>query len=40
VAKEIWVCENKTVHPWSGNIRDYKKALAKKMGAEYYASSK
>lgn len=32
VAKEIWVCENKTVRPWSGNIRDYKKALAKRMG--------
>jgi ATP-binding cassette subfamily F protein 2 len=32
VAKEIWVCENRTVAPWRGNIRDYKKALAAKMG--------
>ncbi|GBF96634.1 flagellar associated protein [Raphidocelis subcapitata] len=35
VAKEIWVCENKTVAPWKGNIRDYKKMLAKRMGVEH-----
>jgi len=32
VAKEIWVCENKKVTPWKGGIREYKKALARKMG--------
>lgn len=31
VAKEIWVCEKKTVKPWTGNIREYKKSLARKM---------
>jgi len=31
VAKEIWVCENKTVTPWKGNIGDYKKELRRKM---------
>jgi len=33
VAKEIWVCEDKTVKKWDGNIHEYKKKLAKKMGA-------
>ena len=32
VAKEIWVCDNKTVTVWQGDIREYKRALAKKMG--------
>ncbi|GIL89573.1 hypothetical protein Vretimale_1869 [Volvox reticuliferus] len=32
VAKEIWVCEKKTVTVWKGDIRDYKALLAKKMG--------
>jgi len=32
VAKEIWVCENKTVRKYDGNIRAYKQMLAKKMG--------
>eukprot|EP00192_Tetraselmis_astigmatica_P008482 CAMPEP_0117676328 /NCGR_PEP_ID=MMETSP0804-20121206/16104_1 /TAXON_ID=1074897 /ORGANISM="Tetraselmis astigmatica, Strain CCMP880" /LENGTH=612 /DNA_ID=CAMNT_0005485439 /DNA_START=176 /DNA_END=2014 /DNA_ORIENTATION=- len=27
VAEEIWVCDNKTVTKWKGDIRDYKKAL-------------
>ena len=31
VADEIWVCENKGVTKYSGDIRSYKKALAKKM---------
>jgi len=31
VAKEIWVCENKTVTPWKGNIMGYKKVLRQKM---------
>lgn len=33
VAKEIWVCENKTVTKYDGTIHTYKKMLAKKMGA-------
>ena len=32
VAKEIWVCDNKTVTVWKGDIRAYKKSLAMKMG--------
>jgi ATP-binding cassette subfamily F protein 2 len=32
VAKEIWLCEDKTVKPWKGSIRDYKAHLAKRMG--------
>eukprot|EP01114_Cavostelium_apophysatum_P016093 TRINITY_DN451_c0_g1_i1.p1 TRINITY_DN451_c0_g1~~TRINITY_DN451_c0_g1_i1.p1 ORF type:complete len:595 (-),score=204.43 TRINITY_DN451_c0_g1_i1:44-1828(-) len=32
VAKEIWVCENKNVKPWKGDIMDYKKHLRAKMG--------
>mmetsp|Transcript_1494 Transcript_1494/g.3549 ORF Transcript_1494/g.3549 Transcript_1494/m.3549 type:complete len:614 (+) Transcript_1494:95-1936(+) len=27
VANEIWVCDNKTVQKWQGDIRDYKKHL-------------
>jgi ATP-binding cassette subfamily F protein 2 len=34
VAKEIWVCDHKTVSVWKGDIRDYKKQLAKKMGVD------
>mmetsp|Transcript_55956 Transcript_55956/g.144383 ORF Transcript_55956/g.144383 Transcript_55956/m.144383 type:complete len:598 (+) Transcript_55956:67-1860(+) len=33
VANEIWVCENKTVRRWDGNIHEYKNMLAHKMGA-------
>mmetsp|Transcript_54580 Transcript_54580/g.151425 ORF Transcript_54580/g.151425 Transcript_54580/m.151425 type:complete len:598 (-) Transcript_54580:67-1860(-) len=33
VAKELWVCENKTVSKFDGTIHEYKKRLAKKMGA-------
>ena len=32
VAKEIWVCDHKTVTVWKGDIRSYKRDLAKKMG--------
>lgn len=32
VANEIWVCDEKTVKRWDGNIHEYKKMLAKKMG--------
>mmetsp|Transcript_66675 Transcript_66675/g.117919 ORF Transcript_66675/g.117919 Transcript_66675/m.117919 type:complete len:606 (+) Transcript_66675:58-1875(+) len=27
VAKEIWVCDNKTIAPWKGDIQSYKKHL-------------
>jgi ATP-binding cassette subfamily F protein 2 len=33
VAKEIWVCSDKTVNRFDGTIRDYKNKLRKKMGA-------
>jgi len=33
VANEIWVCEGKSVSKFDGSISDYKKQLAKKMGA-------
>ncbi|CAD7939914.1 unnamed protein product [Amoebophrya sp. A120] len=37
VAKAIWVCDNKTVKPWEGDIQSYKKYLksqvTKKMAA-------
>eukprot|EP00938_MAST-03A_sp_MAST-3A-sp1_P002173 g2173.t1 len=29
VAKEIWVCDNKTITPWKGGIKSYKEALRK-----------
>lgn len=32
VAKEIWVCEDKGVKKWDGDIHAYKTKLAKKMG--------
>jgi len=31
VADEIWVCEDRTVKKFNGNIHDYKAQLAKKM---------
>jgi len=31
VAKEFWVCENKSVHPWKGDILSYKESLRQKM---------
>jgi ATP-binding cassette, subfamily F, member 2 len=31
IAKEILVCENKTIKPWDGTIGDYKNYLRKKM---------
>jgi len=34
VAKEIWVCDEKTVRRWPGDIRRYKKSLIKKMMSE------
>lgn len=29
VAKEIWVCDKKTIEPWKGGIQEYKTHLAK-----------
>jgi ATP-binding cassette subfamily F protein 2 len=34
IAKTIWVCDNKTVSVWKGDIRSYKTSLVKKMLAE------
>lgn len=31
IAKDIMVCENKTITRWDGNIGEYKKHLQKKM---------
>jgi len=31
VAKEVWVCDNKSVTPWKQDIRAYKESLVKKM---------
>jgi ATP-binding cassette subfamily F protein 2 len=31
VAKEIWVCDNKTITKWDGDIYSYKASLIKKM---------
>jgi ATP-binding cassette subfamily F protein 2 len=31
IAKQILVCENKTIKPWNGGIADYKNYLRKKM---------
>jgi ATP-binding cassette subfamily F protein 2 len=32
VAKEIWVCENKSITRWGGDIMDFKRHLKKKAG--------
>jgi len=31
IAKEILVCDNKTIKPWDGTISEYKNYLRKKM---------
>ncbi len=31
IAKQILVCENKTIRPWGGSIGEYKNYLRKKM---------
>jgi ATP-binding cassette subfamily F protein 2 len=31
VAKEIWVCDHKTIRRWPHGIRKYKKSLMKKV---------
>merc|ERR1711968_240072 len=37
VAKEIWVCDKKTVKPWEGTIQEYKTALKKQVMKKYKA---
>jgi hypothetical protein len=27
VVKDIWVCDNKTIKPWKGDIQSYKEHL-------------
>jgi len=34
VAKEIWVCENRTITKWPGDIQSYKQLLRKRMKLE------
>jgi len=34
VAKQIWVCDDKTISTWKGDIRSYKSSLIKKMQAK------
>merc|ERR1712194_345801 len=31
VAKEVWVCDHKTVKPWAGDIKSYKKELQRQV---------
>merc|ERR1712139_675170 len=31
VAKEIWVCDQKTITPWKGDIQSYKSHLKKQV---------
>ena len=31
MAKEVWLCENKKVEVWKGDILEYKKKLNKDM---------
>jgi len=33
VADEIWVCDEKTITPWKGDIKSYKAKLRKDMAA-------
>lgn len=35
VAQEIWLCDERKVTVWKGDIRSYKKMLAKKMGISH-----
>lgn len=40
VAREIWLCEDKTVKIWKESIQEYKSLLKKEMMAESAARSK
>merc|ERR1719478_351658 len=35
VAKEIWVCDQKSVTPWKGDIQSYKAHLKKQVMKKY-----
>jgi ATP-binding cassette subfamily F protein 2 len=37
VAKEIWVCDKKTIAPWSGDIKSYKNKLKKDVMKKFKA---
>lgn len=37
VAKEIWVCDNKTISKWAGDIQSYKKHLKKEVMKKFKA---
>jgi len=37
VAKEIWVCDNKTIKPWAGDIKSYKAHLKKDVMKKFKA---
>mmetsp|Transcript_106346 Transcript_106346/g.167922 ORF Transcript_106346/g.167922 Transcript_106346/m.167922 type:complete len:611 (+) Transcript_106346:70-1902(+) len=37
VAKEIWVCDKKTIAPWQGDIQSYKKKLKKDVMKKFKA---
>jgi ATP-binding cassette subfamily F protein 2 len=37
VAKEIWVCDKKTIKPWEGDIQSYKKCLKKDVMKKFKA---
>jgi ATP-binding cassette subfamily F protein 2 len=37
VAKEIWVCDKKSITPWKGDIQSYKAALKKQVMKKYKA---
>merc|ERR1711912_141333 len=37
VAKEIWVCDQKTVKPWAGDIQSYKTHLKKQVMKKFKA---
>jgi len=37
VAKEIWVCDNKTIAPWKGDIQSYKVHLKKQVMKKFKA---
>lgn len=34
VAKEIWICDNKTITPYKGDIQSFKLAMRKQMGLD------
>merc|ERR1719409_486038 len=37
VAKEVWVCDNKTIAPWKGDIQSYKEHLKKDVMKKFKA---